>query len=808
MPEVVAVQTRARALTWLSALHIARASVAIVGVTIVPLLFVAQMSDMLADLSDGGVLGVLHSLAFGFALLFLAFNVWHWSRAAISSCLQFDERDSRKADNGPRIMVPRLLFIAAMGAGAIATFRSAEWAQFAIVIILAALCYFLLVQRASIQEKLFGKASLIAGGDPQIPKWIPAPLQAVFLSLGRLLRYAPTGYWIAFAGLALAIVAGLLGAAEAHMNMPPSWPGLSFLIAKVFPGPGAFLFCIALTVAPLTALTSLFDQSNSHIPIPVFKKKIPVRYIPVLILLGLLVVLTPQWVNLHGVRTVTQSNALTADQRTDLGTYFKNWADKCQSHNKVVYPIIVAASGGATRAGMWSARVLAEVNAASAGTPSSLFAISSVSGGSLGPAAYLSTAIGEERTGKFHCGQLDPTKDFGQVSKSNLIEALRSDNIGPALAAALFGDTPRAIFGIPLFVSRWIPSFLGQLTAKSSFAEKVKNATLEANNIRGGDRAEAIERSFEQHWRNVVPSSTFHTRTNQPANWNEPYLSLFYSPRGTPGDLPLWIANGTDNETGGRILTIPVTFKTGKPFLGAHDAIALLGMDVPISTAIDNTARFPFIGPVGELDNIKPSENAKPAQIMDGGYFENEGLLTALELAHWLKKVGANLIQKKVDPIIVQATDDGDGGWDKYDNFVVRCGNANTTNDPETTANRSRPSQLLAPLEGINSVRGGHSDLALRQAREEFCNGKNGPRFFHLYLYSPDGKPIPLNWVLSEKTGDEIWDGVINAKGNVCERYALRQTLRSLDLRSDSRRQAIEETRTLRRRCEDKLRSQ
>jgi len=56
--------------------------------------------------------------------------------------------------------------------------------------------------------------------------------------------------------------------------------------------------------------------------------------------------------------------------------------------------------------------------------------------------------------------------------------------------------------------------------------------------------------------------------------------------------------------------------------------------DVQISTAIHNTARFPCLEPFGEM--LPAGGNNQAGSLIDGGYFEHEGLQTAPDLAEWL----------------------------------------------------------------------------------------------------------------------------------------------------------------------------
>src|SRR5262249_33254365 len=124
------------------------------------------------------------------------------------------------------------------------------------------------------------------------------------------------------------------------------------------------------------------------------------------------------------------------------------------------------------------------------------------------------------------------------------------------------------------------------------------------------------------------------------------------------------------------------------------------------------------------LDQIRPADG-KAAEIIDGGYFENEGLQTALELADWLRVYGPPLLGNRfVYPIIVQATGDGEAKVTVDD--IVRCNNRDKTDNPARNELTQRPLQLLAPLLGLYNVRGGHSAVLLREARDGYCGLNTG----------------------------------------------------------------------------------
>ena len=306
---------------------------------------------------------------------------------------------------------------------------------------------------------------------------------------------------------------------------------------------------------------------------------------------------------------------------------FGAWASTCQPGPGTVRPIIVAVSGGASRAAIWGERILHEAEQDTGGKGPRVFAVSSVSSGSLGVAAYMPALAGMEDSKR--CGD-----DAARQAQMHLLQnhELSEDALGPLLGGALLVDIPRALF-TPL------PQIIRGLSGRDP---------------RGGDRAEALERSFEGLWRGVTVTND----QKKPCGLDRPNLSLFYEGGSMGPAMPLWIANGTDLATGNRLVTVPFDPHKAWPLSAAEDALAALGADVPLSTAINNTARFPFLEPAGE--------------VIDGGYFDNEGLQTALDLADWLHRDGPSFVNgRAVDPIIVQATGDGDVLPSEN---VVRCG--------------------------------------------------------------------------------------------------------------------------------------
>lgn len=136
------------------------------------------------------------------------------------------------------------------------------------------------------------------------------------------------------------------------------------------------------------------------------------------------------------------------------------------------------------------------------------------------------------------------------------------------------------------------------------------------------DRAEGLERSWEDAWLDAGAPRTL--------SLAQPFLAL--RPRQDKGTAwrPILMVNGASEEAGRRIVTSTVI---PPPELDAYDFHRLTGRDVPISTAIHNGARFPYVSPAGTL-TVGPRGD-KPAQghIIDGGYFDAVGTEAVRELA-------------------------------------------------------------------------------------------------------------------------------------------------------------------------------
>ncbi len=316
----------------------------------------------------------------------------------------------------------------------------------------------------------------------------------------------------------------------------------------------------------------------------------------------------------------------------------------------------------------------------------SLFAISSVSGGSVGAVGYVAALREDPTPGAL----IDPNKIEARVSAF-----AGADALSPDVGALLFPD----------LAQRFLPiAFLP-------------------------DRAQALEESWEAAaWREGCPSASNTCDADLIAR---PFLGLWSDMGPKDWKRPLVIVNGASEETGRRILTsrLDLNWKEGPPSKGPKiiDADNFLqlrngGLDVAASTAIHNGARFPWISPAGKLPD--------GGHILDGGYFDNEGVETVRELARAIKAVAP--ANDNLEFIVIQIRyESREKAKPKKDVFI---------------------NEVMAPLLGIFASRDAHGAHIVESIRNDVRpQGVLPGRVFQITLHDPPHFEEPLDWALSQR---------------------------------------------------------
>ncbi|MFO0891760.1 MAG: hypothetical protein U0790_21795 [Isosphaeraceae bacterium] len=239
------------------------------------------------------------------------------------------------------------------------------------------------------------------------------------------------------------------------------------------------------------------------------------------------------------------------------------------------------------------------------------------------------------------------------------------------------------------------------------------------------DRASTLERAFELSWWRTIRTGTFEGPLD--ALWAEELRHR----------LPSLFLNSTEADTGQRIVNSHVILD---PELSP--ALSLPRFTVPrslrVSTSVLLSARFPAISPIGSLGSEPESGTI---HIVDGGYVDNSGALTASEVATALHTSAARLgLRDKIRTVAVVITDD-----------PVRLSDSPSDHEkPGVGLESTAAGALLSAFETLDNVR---SALATkhRESLRELVHSHGGEVIEGFALRA---SPIefPLGWMLSSTT--------------------------------------------------------
>lgn len=383
--------------------------------------------------------------------------------------------------------------------------------------------------------------------------------------------------------------------------------------------------------------------------------------LPVLTIGAVLIVLLTPFNDNHRLAGV---NSRLRIQRPDLRAAYAKWLDKTKDGPI----IIVATAGGASRAAYWTATVLRALDERSEGRfGHQVFAISSVSGGTLGAIGYAAW-LADQHIGSAQC-PYSPQKRYAFDQRF-----MGGDYLSPAVAGLLYTDMIQSFIPFPLF---W-------------------------------DRASFLEEGWRQEWDQA--SSEKGSCVPRPGRMSEDYLEIWRDTLwGDAPWVPVVLSNATLVENGKRIITAPIKVQSAV-FEDTHDFMDLFGDSVAASTAISNSARFPIVSPAGTIP-----VNGGATHIVDGGYFENGGLETAYDLARYIRAA--------LDPsrpiLIVEINNDDDAPNDRYsDDNLARYPNGMgaaasasvglgvAEPDPTSIRLAAGPRSIIGALYGTRTSRG------------------------------------------------------------------------------------------------------
>lgn len=423
----------------------------------------------------------------------------------------------------------------------------------------------------------------------------------------------------------------------------------------------------------------------------------------------------------HEVRTL-RIGGTELPQRS-MDAVARAWAGGCLPATGPGGPVVfVATAGGGLRAAYWTASVLGRLQDEQNDFHRRLFGISGVSGGSLGAAVYMALL----REDNVDCSSAAVRADYGDRGRA----ALHADFLAPTFTAMLYGDLMQRFMPVALF----------------------------------DDRGTALERAFESAW---APRAVHQAALGCGAGGLQaPFHCLWRGADGrTVVQRPSLFLNGTHQETGKRILTSNVAVQP-PDFLDTYDFRNLVGREIRLSTAVLNSARFPYVTPGGTL--TRDANNY--GHIVDGGYFENFGAATLAEVVRAATTV---LADRDIQPIVIQISSDPQlDGTD-----VAACGPVGGT--PDQVRGRAGGNDLLAPIDAAFAARSARGVLAAANLARDYC-GAGGARFFHFRMCEWDEAHLPpLGWVMSKASERLIREDMLEQCGNAAQFDALKRLLQS-----------------------------
>ena len=350
---------------------------------------------------------------------------------------------------------------------------------------------------------------------------------------------------------------------------------------------------------------------------------------------------------------------------------------------KQPYPVfIIAARGGGIYAAAQEAVFLSRMQDQCPTFAQHIFAISGVSGGSIGASLFTNLVQQNARNvAMTECA-------FGEAGTGNMEMQtrlfLKRDFLAPILAAALFSDLDQRFFPIP---------------------------------TRGSDRGNALSTGLEAAWRDLQRDKTNLYQQNFLNQWKADQA------------VPALLINTTQADNGRSITIAPFAIDPlsamhgGQPQSWFYQTDAmnqalrtgvtdpLVRSDIKMSDAAGMSARFPWLLPAAAIKRDK-----KIMRLIDGGYFDNSGIETALNLIEDIVTIRA----------VHESSGANSGGQSEYFDFDVHLIVISGSLEDEPPGWQGLD-DLLTPVRGLLSTRtsrGALTEIKAQTARYFYCSYK------------------------------------------------------------------------------------
>lgn len=462
--------------------------------------------------------------------------------------------------------------------------------------------------------------------------------------------------------------------------------------------------------------------------------------------------------------------------RCDARLHFTRWLTKLSEENaagrvppqdQAPLPVfLIAAQGGGAYAAAHTLFFLSEAQRACPTFLQHVFAISSVSGGSVGAALLAGLQETQPLTPGPCAAPGGTVYDAAREADGTLAAFLSERNaaketaVRRAMALEMASqDLLSPLFGATFFpdaVQRFIPYPVASLSrargleraiaaswesARRNTVERLRSQAAFAAKGPGPDnRALDVEDRHREEMRRVA--AALEDIEENPLD--APFLRHWDPDRG----FPALLFNATETATGIRRVIAPFRFGDGTD-------IAFFPLsektDLTLARAAVVSARFPYLTPAASFQTAPSScnegEDCRLIRLVDGGYADNSGTATIMDLVHHIgDEIEAFAAKGRPIEVTIIALE--------------------RPFDPRSAANRYGEfwGELMSPVRGILSTRGIRSGIEIERARDDIellnnAASKSGGRVSYRFRSASIDSwlsELPLGWTLSDFSLNQI----------------------------------------------------
>ncbi|GAB3890506.1 hypothetical protein [Spirosoma agri] len=304
------------------------------------------------------------------------------------------------------------------------------------------------------------------------------------------------------------------------------------------------------------------------------------RYRPLVLFVFVYLIVVSAFNDNTAVRRATDLSVPPITQRPTVEAHFTKWvAARRREEGDTIPLVLVAAEGGGIRALNWTAETLIRLDSIIPGFSRHVYALSGVSGGGVGTVFY--TAFLRDVAERNRIRQFEQFRNV-----------IRDDYLSAVSSALLFPES----------IQRFVPFPLPAL-----------------------ERAKWLEDSWAGSYHDNLGLQTLDSSLTQ----------LYQTRDGYNYNLPSLLLNGTLAESGQKVITSNLQLDA-RYFKNVVSTLDVLGSDVPLKTAASLCSRFPVVtnGGLIQKDTVvgNNSKQRYGGHVVDGGYFDNSGVETCIQL--------------------------------------------------------------------------------------------------------------------------------------------------------------------------------